>query len=155
MAEAVLLVEQLLEDTKCPQSVVLGIYVYGRYAQSGELAFLQLFPDPGSLPSRVYGTNSPDSDWDIVVIVTNEHFAAQKWSENEEVQYRLQNPSRDVTIYSDAFYTNSLKSHEIKSLEMMLCPQEFALLRIKDYAVDFKLDLQAWLLSFMVPTVQR
>eukprot|EP01122_Echinamoeba_exundans_P003405 TRINITY_DN13510_c0_g1_i1.p1 TRINITY_DN13510_c0_g1~~TRINITY_DN13510_c0_g1_i1.p1 ORF type:complete len:225 (-),score=26.25 TRINITY_DN13510_c0_g1_i1:631-1305(-) len=112
--------DSIILACQVPKDLVFAVYIYG---------------------SRVYGTNTPDSDYDIFVVASDEYFKSTSVPLTEEVQYRLENPARDITVYSEAHMLASLDLQEIKSIELVLSPDEFKLLDLKEYKNTLKLDL--------------
>jgi predicted nucleotidyltransferase len=96
----------MLSLLNIPKDSVLAIYNYG---------------------SRVYGTETNDSDYDYIIVVQN------------GIKIESQHQGLiNYTIYSESSFKESLLNHEISCLECLFLPKKFISI---DYHFDFKLDL--------------
>ena len=78
--------------------------------------------------SRVYGTAIETSDWDFVVI------------NNNGFDFLFESDNVDIHYISIETYNNKLKEHDIMALETYY--QNIYGEPIKEYEIEFKLDLQ-------------
>jgi predicted nucleotidyltransferase len=137
--------DSIITACNVPKEQVYAVYIYGRCAETSSVV-IQHFSQKLNFglfrpSSRVYGTNTPDSDYDVVVVVSDEYFKSINVPLTEEVQHRLENPARDITVYSETHMLSSLDIQEIKSIELVLSPPEFNLLDLKEYKNTLHLDL--------------
>lgn len=73
--------------------------------------------------SKVYGTDSDNSDTDLIVVVNIE----------DDLEYNINNEKYDITVYSDKRFKDLIKKHDIAALECIFSNET-------DY--DFVLDFE-------------
>ena len=99
-------IEDILKAAKMHKSRAFNIYVFG---------------------SRVYGTNSQDSDWDIIIVGNNS-------VESIEIKHELYN----IHVYTPKKFKEDLDWHTPKNLECIFAP-DWAKLK-EDIKFELKID---------------
>lgn len=74
--------------------------------------------------SRVYGTNTKDSDYDFQIIIDSD----------EDIQYNVKYPNCDFIVYSEPLFIKKIKEHHIDVLECIFQKKN------DPYLQFFKLD---------------
>lgn len=87
---------------------ILNIYMYG---------------------SRVYETNSDNSDYDYIVVKKG----------NNDLITQINNENSNITIYDEKSFQNSINEHEISVLECLFLPEKYILRQEKIF--NFELNL--------------
>jgi predicted nucleotidyltransferase len=99
-------IEDILKAAKMHKSRAFNIYLFG---------------------SRVYGTNSEDSDWDIIIVGNNS-------VESIEIKHELYN----IHVYTPKKFKEDLDWHTPKNLECIFAP-DWAKLK-EDIKFELKID---------------
>ena len=77
--------------------------------------------------SRVYGTDTENSDYDYIVVA-------------DILEDKL-DEKNNVTVYSEDAFLEAIYNHEISALECLFLPKGMTVKQTLDFSVDFELDL--------------
>lgn len=101
--------EHIIKTSKIHPTRVSNVYLFG---------------------SRVYGTATFDSDWDVIMVAKNS-------IESTEIRSGLYN----IHVYTPDKFAYDLKQHRINNIECIMSPDEFILKDDIDYS-SFKINKQ-------------
>lgn len=101
--------EEIIAFTELHPSKIRNIYIYG---------------------SRVYGTNTVNSDTDVIVTACSMH-----------VNYEMNNGTYNVHITTPDSFEDQLRQHDIHCLECIYAPKDAQILITNNYADNFKIHV--------------
>ena len=102
-------IEKIIKSSGIHSSRIFNVYIFG---------------------SRVYGNNSKESDWDIIMVANNS-------VDSTEIRNGLFN----IHVYTPDKFKKDLDWHRINNLECIFAPDSAILKEEINYRNDFKLDI--------------